>query len=193
MNSEIKEDRRVRKTKRALREGLAELLTQKSIQNITVKELTDKVDIHRSTFYANFTDIYDLYSQIEDAIVQEISDIFTENYSVDSKAFFEILFKYISENRQVCRMYLGKNVSSTFSNRLTDLFKEAYLLCWQNEYGFIGTAEQLDYYTHFYLSGSLAVVGKWMDEDFEYSTEQLIMMFADIDNNFREFIRSKLV
>ena len=192
MSIEMKEDRRVRKTKRALREGLAELLTEKSIQNITVVELTDKVDIHRSTFYANFTDIYDLYSQIEDAVVQEISDIFTENYSVDSKAFFEILFKYISDNRQVCRMYLGKNVSPTFSGRLTELFKKAYLACWQNEYGFIGTTDQLDYYAHFYLSGSLAVVGKWMDEDFEYSAEQPIIMFADIDNNFREFIKNKL-
>ena len=191
MRTEIKEDRRVRKTKRALREGLAELLTQKSIQDITVTELTDKVDIHRSTFYINFTDIFDLYRQIEDSVVQEISDIFTKNYSVDSKAFFEMLFKYISDNRQICRMYLGKNVSPTFSGRLTELFKKAYLVCWQNEYGFIGTAEQLDYYAHFYLSGSLAVVGKWMDEDFEYSAEQLIMMFADIDNNFREFIRSK--
>jgi len=61
MDIEQKEDRRVRKTKKALREGLAELLTQKSIQKITVRELTDKVDIHRSTFYANYEDIYDLF------------------------------------------------------------------------------------------------------------------------------------
>ena len=87
MSIEIKEDRRVRKTKRALREGLADLLAEKSIQKITVRELTDKVDIHRSTFYANFTDIYDLYSQIEDSIIQEISNIFSKNYTVDSKIF----------------------------------------------------------------------------------------------------------
>jgi len=183
MRIEIKEDRRVRKTKRALREGLADLLTEKSIQKITVRELTDKVDIHRSTFYANFTDIYDLYSQIEDSIIQEISDIFSENYTVDSKIFFNNLLKYISENRQVCRMFLGKNVSPTLYSRLTDLLKEAYLTCWRNEYGFTGTAKELEYYVHFYLSGSLAVIGKWADENFEYSTEKIMMMFADINNN----------
>ena len=191
MIRELKEDRRVRKTKRALREGLAELLTEKSIQNITVRELTDKVDIHRSTFYANFTDIYDLYSQIEDAVIQEIGEIFSENYVIGSKVFFEILFKYISENRQVCRMFLGKNVSPTFYSRLTDLFKEAYLICWRNEFGVTGTAEELEYYVHFYLSGSLAVIGKWADGDFEYSTEQLSMMFVDINNDFGDFIKSK--
>lgn len=184
MSVEIKEDRRVRKTKRALREGLAELLTEKSIQKITVKELTDKVDIHRSTFYANFTDIYELYNHIEDAVIHEISDIFSENKTVDSNNFFKILFKYISENRQVCRMFLGKNVSPTFYSRLTDLFKEAYLICWRNECGITGEAKELEYYADFYLSGSLSVVGKWANGDFEYSAEQLIMMFSDINDNF---------
>lgn len=187
----IKEDRRVRKTKRALREGLAEFLTEKNIQNITVRELTEKVDIHRSTFYANFTDIYDLYSQIEEATIQEINNIFSENYTVDSKTFFEILFKYISENRQVCRMFLGKNVSSTFYSRLTDLLKEACLACWRDEYGFTGIAVELDYYAHFYLSGSLAVVGKWAEGNSEYPAEQIMMMFAEINNSLGCLIESK--
>jgi len=193
MSAEIKEDRRVRKTKRALREGLAELLTEKSIQKITVVELVDKVDIHRSTFYANYTDIYDLYSQIEDTVMQEISNIFSENNAVDSKAFLEILFNYIFENRQVCRMFLGKNVSPTFYGRLIDLLKEAYLACWCNEYGFTGTIDELEYYVHFHLSGSLAVVGKWADGNFEYSAEQLVKMFTDLDINFGDFINSKFI
>jgi len=46
MSINNKEDRRVRKTKKSLREGLVELLQEKSIQNITVKELTDRADIH---------------------------------------------------------------------------------------------------------------------------------------------------
>ena len=193
MSIDIKEDRRVRKTKRALREGLADLLSKKSIQNITVKELTDKVDIHRSTFYTNFTDIYDLYKQIEDATISEINDIFIQNYTTDSKAFFGILFKYVYENSQVCSMFLGKNVSPTFYSRITDLLKGAYLDCWRNEYGFIGTDEDLEYYVHFHLSGSLAVVGKLADENFEYSAEQLIKIFADINDNFRNFIKDKFV
>jgi len=191
MSIEKKEDRRVRKTKRALREGLAELLTEKSIQKITVRELTDKVDIHRSTFYANFTDIYDLYHSTEDIVVQEISDIFLKNYASSQKAFFDILFHYVSDNRQICRMLLGKNVSQTFFSRLTALFKEACLSCWQENYGIIGTSEELEYYAHFYLSGGLAVVGKWADGDFEFSAEQLVKMFADMEVSFGNFIKNK--
>ena len=46
-----KTDRRVRKTKSQLRKGLAHLMKEKSIGEITVKELVDEVDINRSTFF----------------------------------------------------------------------------------------------------------------------------------------------
>lgn len=61
-----KVDRRVRKTKAALRAGLIKLMQEKSIREITVRELVDEVDINRSTFYLHYTDIYDMLNKIED-------------------------------------------------------------------------------------------------------------------------------
>lgn len=49
-----KVDRRVRKTKSQLRKGLARLMQEKSIGEITVKELVEEVDINRSTFYLHY-------------------------------------------------------------------------------------------------------------------------------------------
>ena len=45
------EDRRVRKSKKALEEALIRLLAKKTITEITVTELTEEADIHRGTFY----------------------------------------------------------------------------------------------------------------------------------------------
>ena len=45
--NEKQDDRRVRKTKKALREGFAVLLAQKNIKDISVRELTDLADLHR--------------------------------------------------------------------------------------------------------------------------------------------------
>ena len=58
-----KMDRRVRKTKAQLREGLARLMQKKSIKEISVKELVDEVDINRSTFYLHYETISDLLSE----------------------------------------------------------------------------------------------------------------------------------
>ena len=58
-------DRRVRKTKTQLKAGLAGLLKEKGINEITVTELTEQVDINRSTFYLHYRDIYDMMEKIE--------------------------------------------------------------------------------------------------------------------------------
>ena len=51
MISDLKEDRRVRKTKKSLRDSLFVLLQEKNISQITVTELTRLADVNRSTFY----------------------------------------------------------------------------------------------------------------------------------------------
>ena len=60
-----KTDRRVRKTKSQLKTGLAQLMREKSIREITVKELVDAVDINRSTFYLHYSDIPGLLAEVE--------------------------------------------------------------------------------------------------------------------------------
>lgn len=64
-------DRRIRKTRLLLRQGLSKLMLKKSIKEITVKELTELVDINRGTFYLHYKDIYDMVENIEAEIMEE--------------------------------------------------------------------------------------------------------------------------
>ena len=77
-----KMDRRVRKTKAQLREGLARLMQKKSIKEISVKELVDEVDINRSTFYLHYTDIYQMLHKIEEEAMQNITEVM-QNHPID--------------------------------------------------------------------------------------------------------------
>jgi len=189
----IKEDRRVRKTKKALREGLAELLMEKkSIQHITVRELTEKADVHRSTFYANYKDIYDLYRQMEDVVIQEISEILCAEYNLDTRVFFGVLFRYMADNKKVCRLILGEHANGVFFNRISNLFRASCVACWCEEFGFTEAVEALEPYAHFFLSGSLGLVGEWAASDFERSVEELMGILAEIDESFRMFVKGKI-
>lgn len=58
--SKKKEDRRVKFTKMFLKESLIDLLEEKSIFKITIKEICEKADINRATFYAHYSDQYNL-------------------------------------------------------------------------------------------------------------------------------------
>ena len=58
-------DRRVRKTRRQLKECLTHLLKEKKIQDITVRELAEMADINRGTFYLHYKDVFDLLEKTE--------------------------------------------------------------------------------------------------------------------------------
>ena len=57
-------DRRVRKTKALLLKGLTQLMEEKDVNHISVRELTDLVDLNRGTFYLHYRDIFDMVNQV---------------------------------------------------------------------------------------------------------------------------------
>ena len=59
-------DRRVRRTRAQLQKALLELLEEKDIRSITVQELARRADVNRGTFYAHYTDVYDLLDQMDE-------------------------------------------------------------------------------------------------------------------------------
>ena len=61
-----KEDRRVRRTKKLLTQALTQLLQEKQINEITVKELTDLADMNRGTFYLYYKDIFDMLEKLSE-------------------------------------------------------------------------------------------------------------------------------
>ena len=72
---EKRTDRRVRKTKAQLRAGLASLMKEKNVNDITVKELVEAVDINRSTFYLHYTDIRNMLESVEHEMLEEIENL----------------------------------------------------------------------------------------------------------------------
>ena len=191
MSIENKEDRRVRKTKKALREVLIELLNEKSIQNITVRELTEKADIHRSTFYANFKDVYGLYNHMENTIIAEISNIISVECNFMPNMFFNALLDYINKNKQISRLFFGDNINTAFFEQLTNMFKTSCIESWCKEYGIVNISVEMDYYVQFCLSGGLGVIGMWVSRDFDYPMEKLVIMLSDIDSNVAKIFGSK--
>ena len=72
------EDRRVRKTRKAICDVFCELTKDKKLNEITIKELCAKADINKSTFYLHYRDIYDLAESIENQLIQDVCTIIEE-------------------------------------------------------------------------------------------------------------------
>lgn len=80
-----------------------ELLKVKSVDRITIRDLTERVEINRCTFYHHYQDIYDLLEQIEDGVMEHVLEMmrgFHPNREEDvSRRYFECFCQYIYENR----------------------------------------------------------------------------------------------
>ena len=126
-------DRRTRRTKANLEEGLLQLMETKSINSITVRELTEKVDINRSTFYLHYTDIYDMIDQMEQELIDGFYDELDRNREErtteeDVYHFMEKAVAKLLENRRRILILCGENGDHTFINKLAEVtYRQAHL------------------------------------------------------------------
>lgn len=121
-----KEDRRTQYSKRMIRESLFALMQEKPLNKITVKEICDKADVNRSTFYAYYTDIYDLHTKIikqffrfQHNIIAHAKVILETKKDITDLEigdFYEILHFYlltINENRELYKFVFNQNSSQS--------------------------------------------------------------------------------
>ncbi|MGI5888649.1 MAG: TetR/AcrR family transcriptional regulator [Oscillospiraceae bacterium] len=95
---EKKEDLRVVKTQRAIKEAFKELVMEKNSSRITVKELAERAQIHRKTFYLHYTTIEALF---EDVMRETAEQYYSEidrlppdaSFSEVNRVFFEFMAK----------------------------------------------------------------------------------------------------
>ena len=77
--SGVRMDRRCLKTQKAIKNALVELMSEKDISQITVKELAQRADINRKTFYTHYTSIYDVSGEIENEMIQNLKRLIQES------------------------------------------------------------------------------------------------------------------
>ena len=122
---EKKPDRRIRRTKAQLRHGLAQLMAEKSVNEVTVKELVDLVDINRSTFYLHYTDIYNMLESVENELFEEILHTIRTHpvspFNENSFPFIEDIFAILFENREICAALLGPHGDIAFLHRIEEM------------------------------------------------------------------------
>lgn len=128
-----KTDKRIKRTKYLLLHALTTLMKEKSIKNISVKELCESVDINRGTFYLHYKDIYDLLEKTEQELLTQMEAIF-QKYTPDSPDFpcslFTELFCLIHKNADFFRVLLSSNGDISFVIKIKELFDRQCIQKW---------------------------------------------------------------
>lgn len=127
MNSEISIDRRIVRTKLAIREALIALISEKGFDSLSVSDLTSRANINRATFYLHYRDKYDLLEQTETGIIQDIENIILQANSLNLADFNSTdkplpivvaMFEYLQENTALMHAILGLEGDFDFLTRV---------------------------------------------------------------------------
>ena len=180
---EIKEDRRIRKTRNILKSSLAELMKEKDFKDITVKDIAERADINRGTFYLHYKDTYDLLEKVEDEIILEFQamiDMYKPKTTITTLLpILEPIVDYIIKNETICFSLFENQSNSNFLYKFRKLISK-------NGAEFIPekfpnyNKDIYDYYITFISFGIWGQIRHWSETYFKLPKKDLVAMVDKI-------------
>ncbi len=188
-------DQRVRVTKMMIRRGFMELLRQKPIQSITVKELCLRAGVNRGTFYAHYTDVYDLLGKLEEEMLSDFQKAMEPflQMPVEELSLLKIteaVFQCLKDNADLCTVTLSPYGDAEFAARLLSVGREKYMESYIRHFP-KATPRQIELYYTFVSSGCIGILKKWLGEGMNTGTEELARAVSGIMAHGAEFLRGE--
>ncbi|HML35811.1 MAG TPA: TetR/AcrR family transcriptional regulator C-terminal domain-containing protein [Bacillota bacterium] len=182
---EKKESQRVTETKEKIRDAFFELYESKKIEKISIRDITDKAQLNRSTFYMYYRDIYDLLEKTEDEMRGELTGYIRdtvvrilreENVQpfLPPKRFFKRYYKFL-------RVLLSANGDPQFIYTM----KKEVKVCLKEQLlkEQIPVHQHIDYVMEYIASAQIGLVSYWMQNEMEIPIEELGEMIKKISLN----------
>ena len=177
-SEQIRENRRVRYTRMALRESLLALLQQYPINKITVSRICEQADVNRSTFYLYYKDSYDLLEKIESELHDELSRAIERSGStLPNSDILKHVYEIIYKNRDICRVLFGEYGDKEFLKKIGSMNREQILQDWRRQFGSIDDT-LLEYLHAFSAYTNIGVMERWISRDFQETPEQLAQLVS---------------
>lgn len=174
----MKEDRRIRRTKKLLRQALAQLMLEKQIKDITVTDLVERADINRGTFYVHYRDVYDLRSQMEDEIVTALDDMLAQMQHMPSENPLQQLIAnaidYLVENEEIVCSLMRDASNNSLEYKFTQTIEKWRLRMVQAE------VLRDQYIARYIGAGLVAVMKKWLSHEDNMRKEELIALLEEM-------------
>ncbi len=169
----MKTDARVRYTRKIIRDVFLQLLKEKPVAKITVKEICDIAEINRGTFYKHYQDCYDLLEKIEDEGLQEFKKMLASIEATGTQAALAAILHTLRNNSSLIQALDVPANSQNFINRLSEC-------CFLYVEQWLGTALKSDCSTvrrdagfAFLAGGSSSVIEWWLRSGMKEPPEEI--------------------
>lgn len=170
-------DPRPKRSRDRITKELFRLLDHYPFSAITVKMLTEGAAVNRSTFYAHFTDKYDLMDKIVDDHMEKLTEairiqgMVSPDYPSVEKVsrYFERLFVHIEQNEHFYRTMFLQGPIKTFISRFLDTLKENYQRVFEAQPANEARVVDQDLLLNYVIGGQLGLLISWLRNNRPYS------------------------
>ena len=169
--------RRKEMTRLLFRTALVELMQKKSFSKISITEICGQADLNRTTFYLHYSDQQELLQDVVHDVLER-----TEKYlrgSCKHKNMTEFLTDYLD--------YIRTNASSFHTLMCGDISSEArgvliegLLKDMKEEWPNYGPPIKNDYTYTFIMQGSIHVIIRWIEQDFDLPSKELAALILQL-------------
>ena len=174
-----KQDLRIIKTKKNLYESLIDLLSEKPFEEIKVSDICEHAYINRSTFYAHYSDKYELFaSLIEDLRASFAYELTTNQNISNSREYYlemlKIFLNHVEEKKKIYFSIMIHNKNSIIMDMIYDTLNEDIKKRIEEEQDHITTNIPSDIVAKFYLGAVFNVGMEWMKNHSKYTKQEII-------------------
>ncbi|MDE7244822.1 MAG: TetR/AcrR family transcriptional regulator [Oscillospiraceae bacterium] len=169
----MKTDARVRYTRKVIQDAFLQLLKEKPVAKITVKEICDMAEINRGTFYKHYQDCYDLLEKIEDDGLREFEKMLASIKASGTQAALTAILNTLRNNSQLILTQGNPADNQRFINRLAGccfLYMEQWFGS-VSESG--GSIAKRDAGFAFLAGGSSSVIEWWLRRGMKEPPEEI--------------------
>lgn len=130
-----------------------ELLQTKELSEISVSDICKRAGLNRTTFYANYTDIYGLADTIRDKLESEVSNLYQEEITqgFNSNDYLK-LFQHIKDNQIFYQTYFKLGYDNNYKIILYDI--DLASKHFQNRF--------IEYHMEFFKAGITQIIKIWL-------------------------------
>ncbi len=182
---EVEKDRRIARSKRALKDAYVSLLLERGIGGFTVNDLCTRADLNRGTFYNHFADMDELLVSLENDVIEDlrhfqepmrnigIAGLLRHKLTGEPFPFLVDLFDYLRVQSDFFIALLGSGGDTRFSAHLRDtVCTDLVLGVLHKDYRDAPTPF-VNYYVAFYASAYLGVILQWYLTGMRESSEEM--------------------
>lgn len=175
-------DRRIIRTRLAIRNALVTLIKEKGFDALTVSDIVVRANINRGTFYLHYKDKYDLLEQTETEILEEIQHIFLQanllppedfNIATHLQRLLVILLEYVKEQADLMHALLGLQGDSSLFTRARSAIEQNLQLGAMAGLNVENLLVPQEYMLSYILQAHLGVLQVWLGNGCQESPAEL--------------------